>query len=252
MRSLIDTHAHLSDLKDRDGVVKRARDAGVDAIIAVSANLRTCKATLQWAEAFPGYIYPALGIHPTEWTKEDIPATLQFIEEKLEGCVAVGEIGLDYWDREARKNRDFRERQRQIYIEQLHLAREYGKPASVHGRGSWRDALDLAHQHGPDQIVFHWYSGSLDILRELLDFGYVISATPASEFSKHHRTALAEAPLENIVVETDSPVYLRNRDRTSEPSDLLITIGALAELKETSEKEVANVTTRNAEALFNI
>lgn len=250
MRRIIDTHAHLSDLEGMEGIVKRAKQAGVDAIVAVGANLRTCTATLRWTEAFPNYVFPALGIHPTEWAGEDVPATLRYIEEHLDGCVAVGEIGLDYWNREARKSKENRERQRSLYVQQLQMAAEHGKPASVHGRGSWRDAFDIACQNGPERVVFHWYSGPLDILEEIMDAGYLVSATPAVEFSKHHREALNKAPLEHILIETDSPVYLRNRDRPSEPADLIITVKALAELKDASEEEVAKVTSRTAETFF--
>lgn len=175
--------------------MKRAKKVRVDAVIAVGANLRNCKATSHWAEAFPGYVHTALGFHPTERIQDDIPTTLQFIEEKLDVCVAIGEIGLDHWNKEARKSKYIRERQRQLYIEQLQIAREYGKPASVHGQGSCRDALDIAQQHSPNRIVFHWYNGPIDISVELLDSGYTISATPASEFSRSHKTALAEASL---------------------------------------------------------
>lgn len=252
MRRLIDTHAHLSDLGDVEGVIKRSKQAGVDAIVAVGANMHTCTATLRWAEAFTDYVFPALGIHPTEWAEDDVPSTLQYIEAHLDGCVAVGEIGLDYWNREARKSKDIRERQRSIYIQQLEMAAEHGKPVSVHGRGSWRDALNLARQHGPEGAVFHWYSGPLDILEELLDAGYLVSATPAVEFSRDHRKALDKAPLERILIETDSPVHLRNRDRSSEPADLVITLRALAKLKDASEEEVAEVTTGTAETFFGL
>ncbi len=252
MRRLVDTHAHLSDLGDMEGIVKRTKEAGVDAIVAVGANMRTCTETLRWAEAFTDYIYAALGMHPTEWAEDNVPATLRYIEDHLDACVAVGEIGLDYWNREARKSKEIRERQRDLYIRQLKMAAEHGKPVSVHGRGSWRDALDLARLHGPESVLFHWYSGPLDILEELLDAGYLVSATPAAEFSRDHRKALTKAPLERILIETDSPVYLRNRDRSSEPADLVITLKALAKLKDASEEEVAEVTTRTAETFFGL
>ncbi|MCW3992139.1 MAG: TatD family hydrolase [Candidatus Bathyarchaeota archaeon] len=250
LRRLIDTHAHLSDLEDMEGVVQRAKEAGVDAIVAVGANLKTCMATLLWSEAFPGYVFPALGIHPTEWGDDDVPSTLMFIEERLSGCIAVGEIGLDYWSREVRKSLQTRERQRRLYVQQLKMAADRGKPASVHGRGAWRDALDLARLHGPGRVVFHWYSGPLDVLTEILDAGYLVSATPAAEFSRGHRAALSEAPLDRILMETDSPVSYHGAQ--AEPSDLWRTLRALAELKGASMDEVARATTRNAERFFRI
>lgn len=250
MRNLVDTHAHLSDLLDREGVVDRAKRAGVDAIVAVGANLRTCASTLEWAESFPGYVLPALGVHPTEWFDDDVPSTLGFIEERIDRCVAIGEIGLDYWNKEARKSKDVREKQRELYVRQLKMAKDHVKPASVHGRGSWRDALDLARLHGPDHVVFHWYSGPLDILKELLDAGSYISATPAAEFSRDHRAALAVAPLERILVETDSPVSYHGS--LSEPADLLRTVRALSEIKGVSFEDVSRATTRNAERFFGL
>jgi len=247
---LIDTHAHLSDLEDMDGVIARAKNVGIEAIIGVGANLATCKRTLELADDFPGYVYPALGIHPTEWSEANIISSTRFIEEHIDSCLAVGEIGLDYWNRNARKNKDIRERQRELYTYQLQMAREHDKPASVHGRGSWEDAVELAKNHGPDRIVFHWYSGPLDVLREVLDIGYLISATPASEFSKHHRAALVEAPIERIVIETDSPVSYHGKQ--AEPADILLTLRSLADLKEISEDEAARITTRNAKEFFKI
>jgi TatD DNase family protein len=249
-RRLIDSHAHLSDLDDMEGVIGRARETGVDAVVAVGANLATCESTLRWAEAYPGTVFPALGIHPTEWEGDDVPATLRYIEERLDDCVAIGEIGLDYWSKSARKDGNIRERQREIYVAQLEMAAERGMPVSVHGRGSWRDALDLAREQGPDGIVFHWYSGPLDILGEVLDSGYMISATPACEFSKHHRAALEAAPLESILMETDSPVSYHGKP--GEPADLLLTLKHLSEIKDASEEEVSLITTRNTQEFFEI
>jgi TatD DNase family protein len=249
---LIDTHAHLSDLEDRDTIVHNARQVGVVAVVAMGANLATSKSTLTWAEDYPGFVYPCIGIHPTEFMEEEVQSTLSYLQEHIATIVAVGEIGLDYWHREVRKSEDVRERQRELYAYQLRIAREFGKPASVHGRGAWRDVLDLAVEHGPEKVVFHWYSGPADVLDELLDRGYYISATPAAEYSRDHRAALNIVPLERIVIETDSPVFLRNRGRTSEPADLVVTLKALAKLKEASEEEVALITTGNAEKIFRI
>ena len=247
---LVDTHAHLSDLEDREGVIRRAREVGIEAIVAVGSNLETSRATLGWADDFGGYVHPAVGIHPTEWMGDDVAETLRFIDAHVHRCVAVGEIGLDYWNREAKRSEDVKERQRGIYVQQLRIAVEHGKPASVHGRGAWEDTLRLAREHGPDRIIFHWFSGPLDILEEVLDSGYMISATPAAEFSRDHRAALVEAPLESIVIETDSPVSYHGK--RAEPADIILTLRSLADLKGVSEDEVAKVTTLNAERFFRL
>ena len=248
----VDTHAHLSELEDREGVIQRAKEAGVEVIIAMGTNLASSLATLEWAEGYPGFVLPAIGIHPTEFLNDNVPETLRYIQENISKVVAVGEIGLDYWDKAARKDEGVRERQRETFTRQLQIAREHDLPASVHGRGSWQDALDIAVAHGPERIVFHWYSGPLDVLDNLLDRGYNISATPAAEYSKDHRAALEHAPLESVLVETDCPVYMRNRKRSSEPMDVTITAKALAKLKGTTTEEVALTTTRNAREIFGI
>ena len=249
---IVDTHAHLSEFQDEEGVTGRAKKAGITAIVAVGANHEANKKTLWWAERNPRYVNPAIGIHPTEWAGDDVPTSLNLIRERIDRCVAVGEIGLDYWFRDARKNKGIRDKQRSIYIEQLKIAKEWEKPASIHGRGAWRDVLDLAIAYGPETIVFHWYSGPIKVLSELLDRGYYISATPAVEYSKDHIAALEEAPLERIVIETDSPVYMRNRKRNSEPADTVVTLQALSRLKEISEKRVSRITTGNARKIFKL
>ncbi|MGB9622450.1 MAG: TatD family hydrolase, partial [Candidatus Bathyarchaeia archaeon] len=142
------------------------------------------------------------------------------------------------------------EKQREIYVRQLRIAREKGKPVSIHGRGAWSDALNLAKKEGIEKAVFHWYSGPMDVLTELLDSGYLISATPAAEFSRDHRAALVKAPLERILIETDSPVGYHGAP--SEPADLMRTLRALAELKEVPIEETARATTLNTEKFFDL
>jgi TatD DNase family protein len=137
MYRLIDTHAHLSDLEDLEGSLQRALDAGVYAIVAVSANKETSVRILRIAEEHPRYVYPALGLHPTE-IGTDYQDALKFIGEKTENCIAVGEIGLDFWRRRGEPSKSEEEKQRQIYVytKQLEIARRQGKPALIHGRGA--------------------------------------------------------------------------------------------------------------------
>ena len=247
---MIDTHAHLSDLPE--GAIDRARAAGLTGIVAVSANLPTCECTLRLAKAHRGYVHAALGIHPTEFFNQSLEAALEMIRVNAPECVAIGEIGLDYWHKLVRKDAAMKEKQRDFYVQQLQAAREVDLPVSIHSRGAWGDCLELASGHGPGRGVFHWYSGPLDVLDGVLDAGYYVSCTPAVEVSTELRAAMVKAPLERIIIETDSPVWIKSLKRESEPVDVQLTLRHLAELKGLTMTDVDAATTRNAETLFNI
>jgi TatD DNase family protein len=247
---VIDTHAHLADLPK--GVVEKARSVGLKGIVAVSANLPTCEGTLKLAREHRGYVHAALGVHPTEFFDQSLETALELIRANARESVAVGEIGLDYWHKLVRKNAAMKERQREFYIRQLQTAREVNLPVSIHSRGAWGDCIELASNHGPGRGVFHWYSGPLDVLDTVLDAGYYVSCTPAVEVSSELRAAMAKAPLDRILIETDSPVWIKSLGRESEPADVQLTLRHLAELKGFPIADVDAATTRNAETLFNL
>jgi TatD DNase family protein len=251
MRSIIDSHVHLSSLSDVAAAIERSRAAGVDAIISMGGELDSSKKSIRLSYEYPDYVYPCIGVHPSEALNVDPPDMFAFIGLNAEKVYAIGEIGLDYSYSFA-KPKEVRERQRLIYEGLLSIAGIHGLPVSVHSRSAYRDALTILRKYESVQAVFHWYDGPLDVLRELLDYGYYVSATPAVEYSKGHRAALLRAPLERILVETDSPVFLRNLGRQSEPADVLITVKGLAELKEQSFEEVMRVSTLNTETLFRL
>jgi len=248
----IDTHAHLADLPNFDSVVTRAKVAGLSGVVAVSASIPTIEATLKLAIQHRGFIHAALGIHPTEFFNQDLEAALDIIKTNEARCVAVGEIGLDYWHKQVRKDKAQRDKQMEFYVRQLELARALDLPVSIHSRGAWRDSVNLAIKCGPGRGVFHWYSGPIDVLKEALDAGYYVSCTPAVEVSPELRGAMVETPLERILIETDSPVWIKSLNRSSEPSDVLMTLRHLSELKGLPQAEVEAVTTRNAETLFRL
>ena len=240
---LLDTHAHLEGFADKTSMVESAKTAGVVAIIAVSADLETCRYTLKLAEEYPGFIYPALGIHPQEVGK-DVESAFAFIEEHLCECVAVGEIGLDYWTKVDRGL------QRKVFSRLLEFAMSRELPVSIHSRGAWEECYQLLRDKGVRKAVFHWFSGPSETLERVLDSGYLVSATPALEYSKAHKGAIRETPLEALVLETDSPV--RYHGKESEPADVAKTLRFVAELKGLSEEDVASRTTENAKHLFNL
>jgi TatD DNase family protein len=246
----LDTHAHLADLPEE--AIARARSAGLGGVVAVSANVKTCEGTLRLRDAYPGYVHAALGVHPTEFFDQDLDSALTLIRDNATRLAAVGEIGLDYWHKLVRKDKAQRERQTKFFVAQLELAKELDIPVSIHSRGAWRDCLSLALEHGPGEGVFHWYSGPLDVLTDVVDAGYYVSCTPAVEGSPELRAAMEKAPLERILVETDSPVWIKSLNRPSEPADVLLTLRGLAELKGLPSGDVETATTKNAETLFRL
>lgn len=250
---IIDTHAHLDSVRDIGGAIRRAVETGIHAIVAVSSDSESCRETLRISERYSGdsiKIYPALGVHPWSLLKEDLESALRFIEERINGAIAIGEVGLDYWLKEARKKPEFKETQKKALQKFLDLAKKYDKAVLIHSRGAWRDSYEIVKESNVRRAIFHWFSGPEDVLFDVLDSGYYISATPAAQYSKAHREAIEKTPLNRIVLETDSPV--RYMGEEAEPSHILKTLKAVAEIKGVEEDDVAEQTTRNAVKILRI
>jgi len=252
MFKLIDTHAHLEEIPDLEQVVAGAKAAGLTAIVAM-ADMTSHARTLEIAARYPDFVYPALGYHPWDIKEPEIDANLAFMRSNIARAVAIGEVGLDYHKRvRARADKDLQQR---VLRELLKIAKEYDKPACIHSRYAWRDAFDLVREVGLTKVVFHWYTGTSSVLRDIIDSGYYISVTPAVEYHEEHRRAIKETPLSQLLLETDSPVtYARGREGEfeSRPADVLRSLRGAAAVKGLSEADLAEKTTQNAKRLFGI
>ena len=248
---LVDCHAHLEELEAPEAAIERAGRSGVVFIVGVGmdeeSNRRILSLSGHYSEVT---VLPALGIHPWSLKERNLEGSLEFIKNNIGKAVAVGEVGLDFWLKEARKDASHRRRQEEIFRRLLSLGREFSKPVIIHARGAWEECLRLAVEERVNQAVFHWFSGPLEVLRKALDHGYLISATPAARYSEKHQSAIREAPLGKILLETDCPVTYEGR--TSEPADVVRTLQAVAAIKQISEAEVAKVTTENAIRFFGL
>jgi TatD DNase family protein len=251
---LIDTHAHLDELKNLDSTLEEAKKAGVIAIVAVGSNHQSNIKTLEISQKYRSFVYPALGLHPWELGNLgtlEIDDNLRFIEQNIASVVAIGEIGLDY-DKRVVKAAS-KALQQEVLGRLLHIARKHAKPAIIHSRYAWKDALNLIQDAGIDKAVFHWFTGFSSVLREIIDGGYFISATPAAEYHEEHRRAVKEAPLPRLLLETDCPVtYGRTIRYESQPADVLRSLQAMSQLKGVDESTIAEQTTRNAIDFFSL
>ena len=241
---MIDTHAHLSELEQIDQAIQRARNAGIQGIVAVGTELASNRTTLDLSKTFPEMVYPAIGYHPWSITIESIEQNLEYIAENLDGCIALGEVGIDY------KTKVKKPLQWEVFSKVLSLAVRHRRPVIVHSRFSHLRTHQMVKDAGIEKAVFHWYTGSLEILDEIVADGYYVSATPALLYSPPHQVAMKAAPIERILVETDCPVQYQGK--ASEPADLTITIEQLSQLKQMQVDEVRRVTTSNAKRFFGL
>ena len=254
MYKLIDTHAHLDELKSLDLKLEEAKKAGIIAIVAVGSNHQSNIKTLEISQKHHRFVYPALGLHPWELANLgtfEIDDNLRFIEQNIASAVAVGEIGLDY-DKRVLKVAS-KELQKEVLGRLLNIARKYAKPAIIHSRYAWKDALHLIQDVSMDKAVFHWFTGFSSVLRDIIDGGYFVSATPATEYHEEHRRAVKEAPLQRLLLETDCPVtYGREARYESQPADILRGLEAVSQLKGIVKATIAEQTTRNAINFFSL
>ena len=248
LHRLIDSHAHLEELTDLDSAIERARQSGVVAIVAVGSDSRSNTRVLEIAAMYPGFVYPALGLHPglLHQAESSLERQVQFIEDHLGEAVAIGEVGLDYHKRVLSSTS--RDRQHSVFGMLLSLAKKHGKPVIIHSRYAWKDSCAITKASGVELAVFHWYTGPSSVLKEILDSGYFVSATLAAEYHAEHRRAVKEAPLEKLLLETDCPVVYQGH--RSEPADVTRSLQAVADLKGLPPDVVALKTTQNAMSLF--
>ncbi|MCJ7773401.1 MAG: TatD family hydrolase [Desulfobacterales bacterium] len=239
---LIDSHAHLNEMDHIVEVIQRARLAGVNRIVAVGMDMDSNVRTLQIAKEFPGVVFSAIGYHPWSIRPDEIDNTLAFINDNLKHCCALGEVGLDY------KVKIKKAIQQEVFSKVLKMACIHNKPAIIHSRYSYERTHHLVRGSGIEKAVFHWYSGPLDVLDRIIKDGHYISATPALAYSAHHQAAIANAPLDRILIETDCPVPYKGK--ASQPGDLVNTLKALSSLKNEPMDVVGNVTAQNPMKFF--
>jgi TatD DNase family protein len=253
---MIDTHAHLDQVENLDRALEDAAAAGVGAVVAVGEGLPSNIRNLEISRRHTRpVIYPAFGFHPGRALREDPDPCVEFIRAHAAAAVAIGEIGLDFWYPWAKKDESCREEQRKIFRAMLGLAREYDLPAVIHSRGAWAECLALAREAGVTRAVFHWYSGPLDVLEQLLAAGYYVSCSPSLAYSGPAREAVRHTPAGRLLVETDAPVYYRDEGGggfTAEPKDVFRTLRLAGGLKDLGVRDAEANFDRNARELFRI
>ncbi len=252
---MFDTHAHYDDTAfdpDRAAVLSALTDAGISFVINPGCDVESSRKAVALAEEYP-FIYAAVGIHPENCggcTDEDFSVIRALAGHPK--TVAVGEIGLDYYWKENPP----REFQQEVFRRQLSMARELNLPVIVHDRDAHGDSLSIVEEFPEVRGVFHCYSGSAEMARELLRRGWYLGFDgPVTYKNARKAQEVAEiTPLDRVLLETDSP-YLSpvpNRGKRNDSRNLPYIAAVLAQWKGITPEELTLAAVENGKKLFGI
>lgn len=252
--NLVDSHVHLDHEQfrdDLDALIGRAHEQGIARMLTIGTGDGPPKldCAIELAARYAG-VYATVGVHPHEASKAR-PDTFDQLRVLLREpmVLAVGEIGLDY-------HYDFspREVQREVFVEQLRIAREGGRPIIIHTREAWPDTVDLLRREWSGPGIMHCFTGDAAQAREALDLGFHLSFGGVVTFNKAEevRQAASIVPDDRLLVETDAP-YLApvpHRGKRNEPAFMAETVRKLAAVRGVDAEHIAAVTTANFDKLM--
>lgn len=254
---LIDTHTHIYSEKfdhDRDEVIQRAMDIGVQRFYLPSINSSYYNKMEDLKNKYPENMFLMIGLHPCDVKSETYEHELAFVENKLleEKFAAVGEIGLDlYWDTTTL------ELQKYAFIKQINLAKKFKLPIIIHIRDAFKEALEILEKEKDSDLygIVHCFSGNLEQAKQFIDLGFYLGIGGVVTFKNGKIDKfLKEIPLENIVLETDSPYLAPTpfRGKRNESSYLKVIADKISDIYELMPDEIGKITSENARRIFNL
>lgn len=253
---LFDSHAHIVDSKfnkDRDQVIQRAREAGVDYIMNPGADYESSLQAIALAEKYD-FIYAAVGVHPHDAKSlDDMMLSLLKAMARKDKVKAIGEIGLDY-----HYDHSPRDIQKYWFEKQLLMAKELKLPVIIHDRDANQDVFDILSkvQSFETGVLLHCYSGSAELAEEYIKKGaYISLAGPVTFKNARKPLEVAEVvPLDRLMIETDAPYLTPEpyRGKRNESAYVSYVAKKIAEIKGCSYQEIAQATMKNAKTFFSI
>ncbi len=247
---LTDCHAHLCDpsfAADLGEVLARARDAGVESVVAVGETRQDAERNLELAERHGGVVRPAAGLYPTHLDMAEAERVADLIRRERSRLAAIGEVGLDRW-----KVRDERELalQREIFVLFIDLSIELDLPLNVHSRSAGHYAIDLLRERGAKRVQLHAFDGRAARAEPAVEAGYFFSVPPSIVRSPQKQKLVRRLPLSCLLLETDSPVLGPTRDQRNEPANAVVSLRAIADLKGLPAAKVAVAVRENTVQLY--
>ena len=252
---IFDTHAHYDSgafNADRFEILSAMPENNVGAIVNPGCDLESSKAALELAEKFD-FVYAAVGWHPEDIIDKFTEEAYEKLTElaKHPKCVAIGEIGLDYyWDKE------HKEEQKALFRRQLEFAVSLDKPVIVHDRDAHGDSMEIIRDYPDVRGVFHCYSGSAEMAKELLKRGWYLGFDGPITYknARQSHEVIEICPLDRMLIETDRP-YLTPvpfRGKRNDSAKLCYVIEKIAEIKNMPTQEIERITYENAMRFYGI
>jgi len=257
----VDSHAHLELIHNSEPdsplikqTLAEAASVGIDRVVQVGYSAEQSIWSVKCAESFVGQVLAAVALHPNEApVVEDLEKDLKVIEELAANprVRAIGETGLDFF----RTPENLRDRQKYSFARHIKIAKEHKKALVIHDRDSHRAVLDLLIQEGaPDKTIFHCYSGDAEMAKECIANKYILSFAGTVTFKNapELREAVVLVPIEQLLVETDSPFLapMPNRGALNTPAQIPNTLRVIADLRSESADYLAGAISENAERIF--
>jgi len=255
---MIDCHSHvaLSDFdRDRDDVIGRAREAGVESIVVVGQDIGDDHRVLSVCRQYPDILRPCIGLHPDQFSErqrapntEDIDAVIDLAQRQQAAIAGIGEVGLDYW---SVKDPERRASQRRLLSRMVELSLELDLMLNIHSRSAGHYTLDLLAAHGAKRVLMHAFDGKARYATEAaLAHGWCFAIPPSIVRSSQKQKLARALPLGSIALESDSPALGPDRNERNEPANVARSAKMIAELKNVDVETVKQITTENAKRLF--
>jgi len=250
---LVDVHAHLESSRfkdDLDEVIEKCKKAGVEFVINSGTSPERNRECLELSKKYD-IVKASFGIYPIGNFSKDIDGEIAWIEEHADECVAVGECGLDF-DTEGRKA-SF-EKQKVIFEKQIDLAKRLKKSIVIHSRKAETEAIEILEENGmkDEKVVMHCFCGRKSLIKRCVENGWYFSVPPAIKRWDNFKMLVEMVPLGQLLTETDSPYLGPIGGERNDPSNVAVTIGEVARIKELSVEEVSENIFENAKRVFGL
>lgn len=255
---MIDVHCHLEQddySSDRDEVIEKCRKE-LKAVITSCAHPKDFDLTMRIVEKYNGFVFASVGIHP-EYIKEvserEIDELIEKIKQSKDRIVAVGEVGMDkFWIKEP----EWQQKQKELFIRLINLAKELKKPLIIHCRDAFEETIKILEQENAEEVDMHMF-GNHNFVKRIIENGWNISMNAIILASKSYGKVVRDCPLERLMLETDAPwlspkKLLEGIDERNDPTSIKMVAEKIAEIKKRSFDEIWQKCGENAVEFFKL